>query len=77
MKFLWFLPIILGSTILALEDTDKISYYDAPDYYDDVDPYEEVKDRDSGYGGGIDATGGINPLAALIAPLAGLALLGM
>ena len=74
MKFLWFLPIILGSTILALEDTEKISYYD--DYYDDVDPYEEVKDRDSGYGGGIDATGGINPLAALIAPLAGLALLG-
>merc|ERR1711983_503246 len=40
------------------------------DYYEEYSDY----DRDSGYGA--DETGGINPLAAFIAPLAGLALLG-
>lgn len=59
--------IILLTTFLAVVSAD---YYDD---YDDEYESETVFDRDSGYG---DSGGGINPLAAFIAPLAGLALLG-
>jgi len=60
--------IIFLATLLAAVLAD----YD--DYYEDDYESESVYDRDSGYGG--DSGGGINPLAAFIAPLAGLALLG-
>jgi len=59
--------IILLTTFLVVVSAD---YYDD---YDDEYESETVFDRDSGYG---DSGGGINPLAAFIAPLAGLALLG-
>jgi len=60
------MKIILLTTFLAIVSADY-------DYYDDEYESETVFDRDSGYG---DSGGGINPLAAFIAPLAGLALLG-
>ena len=73
MKVLLIIFITIG-IVMAEEYTDTLkgsSSYD--DYYYDDDNYD-LEDRESGYGGGDDT--GINPLAALIAPLAGLALLG-
>jgi len=63
-QILW---IILFATFLVAVLADDY-------YYDDDYESESAYERDSGYGG--DSGGGINPLAAFIAPLAGLALLG-
>jgi len=62
MKLFWWFALV-GIGVVAMADDEYDDYY-----------YDDDYDRDSGYGGGDD--GGINPLAALIAPLAGLALLG-
>jgi uncharacterized protein YqeY len=59
------LIVLFFGIVLAFNDDD---------YYDEDDELY-LDDRDSGYGGD-SGGGGINPLAALIAPLAGLALLG-
>lgn len=61
--------LMLALTGKFLQQASALEY----EYYDSEDEYL-LEDRDSGYGG--DTGGGINPLAAFIAPLAGLALLG-
>ena len=58
--------------VVILIAVASVASADYEEYYDDYE-YESA-DRDSGYGG--DDGGAINPLAAFLAPLAGLALLG-
>lgn len=67
--------LLLSATLVALMLALAAVQLNALDYeYYDAEEEYLLEDRDSGYGG--DSGGGINPLAAFIAPLAGLALLG-